>query len=649
MPRGEGIEERVRGDVVDLPEAALERRERRAEREELHRPLAHEIREHERAGDLGRQHVGRGRRRLERDDAAAGDARGVNDAVDRAEAREGRVARLAHGPGIGGVGRRGDHLRAGGFEGGDLFRRNTAARRQQKTRAVDAGQVIGERSADAAGRSGDPVRAAVLEPRRRGRAGTRAGERPREAFPVPISHDRSAVLRVQLTRESVGPERVDRRIARVEIDHAARDVRILLRNDERGAREERAHGGERLAEVDEPVDGEDDRHGRRDARVGQRLRDRHRHPERLRLEVASGTGRVVGEPAEPAHGRRRASFGGQFGEDAREVGAGIESPRELVGAAARERVGASRDDDRPSRRPQPAGEAIDGRVRAADDDRRAMSLRPAAWTGSRPGGDVEPVVDVRRSRRRRGGGRIDPVPLPLERRRRHQHTPAPLVPVVGGPVERHALQPEPCGRGGEDVPIGCRLVALAHRRDGRRARRGAGRLPRQAGERAAGTDLERHARAAGDQRVHAVGEADRLAEVTDPVGRVGRRLGGDPRAGDVRHVRERRRRQRDARDLGGERVEHRIHHRRMKGVRRLEPAARHAARLERGGQAVDRLARSGGDDRPRAVDGRERHVGGKQRREIRLARRHGEHRARLAAPASGGHARRRARAPTRAA
>jgi hypothetical protein len=200
----------------------------------------------------------------------------------------------------------------------------------------------------------------------------------------------------------------------------------------------------------------------------------------------------------------------------------------------------------------------------------------------------------------------EPEALVLEAVRREVDEPAAAMP--GLPVD---VEPVDVERG-ERVQQRLVLVAAVTQRRGEHALVEGGL--RHRGEDRVRADLQEPRRV---ERADAVGEADRLAHLADPV------LG-------ARDVATGRSHDRDARRLVGDRlrdlpelVEHRLHERGVERVRDVEPRSLHAL-VQRRLQRLQRRALAGQHDRPRAVDRRQRHT--VRHRDVLLARLHGEHR-----------------------
>ena len=158
------------------------------------------------------------------------------------------------------------------------------------------------------------------------------------------------------------------------------------------------------------------------------------------------------------------------------------------------------------------------------------------------------------------------------------------------PVDGHTRQPEPADRGGE------RFVFVRVLGDGVDdfVARGPGRmLQRELGQHLAGAGFEQCAGFfVGEEPAHAVGEAHRGAQMARPVLRVGGLRGGHPVAGDAGDDRQLRRVQAHRAHGFGERRDRRLDHRRMKGVRGGEAAARDVALAQFGFENPDGVLRS---------------------------------------------------------
>ena len=153
------------------------------------------------------------------------------------------------------------------------------------------------------------------------------------------------------------------------------------------------------------------------------------------------------------------------------------------------------------------------------------------------------------------------------------------------------------------------------------------------------------------QRREAVGEAHRAAQVARPVAGIGRLLGGDPRAGDVRDERDLRRvATRDPRHLGGERRERPAPS--SPSGRRARCAAGVTCTPCSASSLGERVDRGSGPETTQsagALTAASARSLVEQRQHLRLGQRHGEHRARAAVAASAARARRPARARRRTA
>ena len=99
-------------------------------------------------------------------------------------------------------------------------------------------------------------------------------------------------------------------------------------------------------------------------------------------------------------------------------------------------------------------------------------------------------------------------------------------------------------------------------------------LPRELGERLPRPDFEHHVLLILQQFAHAVREPHRLAHMAGPVLRIACVLFRHPFRRHVRDIGNLRRLEMNLFEQLGERSEHRVHHRRMKCVRSVQPPAR---------------------------------------------------------------------------
>ncbi len=188
----------------------------------------------------------------------------------------------------------------------------------------------------------------------------------------------------------------------------------------------------------------------------------------------------------------------------------------------------------------------------------------------------------RRGRRRRG---VDPVAAALEGVGRQRHPAAPLAGVEPLPVEPRAGDPEPAGGAEQGGEVGAGVLGLAHGGD-HRPLVGRGEVPAdQRREPRPGADLqEGHPGLPGAQRLDAVREAHRLAQVARPVAGVGRLRGVDPGARAARHEGDPRRLRAHRRHPRLERGHHRLGARRVAGEGDLERQRHHPLGGEPGGE-----------------------------------------------------------------
>ncbi len=216
---------------------------------------------------------------------------------------------------------------------------------------------------------------------------------------------------------------------------------------------------------------------------------------------------------------------------------------------------------------------------------------------------------------------LDPVAAAFKGIARQRHAPAVLGALEAAPVD--------AGPGAPQAAQGCehpRLLGaalLCQRGEDTSCAPAAG----QRAERPARPNLQEQAGRLGQQRVQPVCEAHRAAQVGGPIGRIGGLLVADPGAGHVGQIGDLRRRQLHLSHPPGERLEDRIHHGRMKGVRGAQTTAGDALFGEPALQPLDRRQRTGRDAALRRVDrGQGQPVLARQMlRESTLSERHGEH------------------------
>ena len=153
------------------------------------------------------------------------------------------------------------------------------------------------------------------------------------------------------------------------------------------------------------------------------------------------------------------------------------------------------------------------------------------------------------------GARLDPVPLPAEGVGR-QTQQATSFAGQRGEVDIDPRGPRP-GQGEQAVGrVVHLLVRVPQGGDGDRRLDGLAASVRR--QRVTGPQLDEDQRAVGEHRGQAVGEAHRATEVVDPVLRIRRLLGRDPRPAEVGQVWHLWRRQLDAAHDVQERGEDRI-------------------------------------------------------------------------------------------
>ena len=230
--------------------------------------------------------------------------------------------------------------------------------------------------------------------------------------------------------------------------------------------------------------------------------------------------------------------------------------------------------------------------------RTAIGAQFDVWGRKPPGRAPCPALRFRDGQRcvvGRGIGRVgrcrfDEVTLALEHIARQRHPAATLAP------DRRPVQRQPGGRKprervqeegvildrvvgmaqGADHPVGCCAIGLRQGRHG-----------------AAGADLDEQARGILAQRGDAAREIDMVAQVIDPIARVGGLSVRHPGAGAVRQDRDAWRGQRDAAQEGLEFRQDRFQHPRMGGDVDRHALTVDAARDQRRLQRVDPVAGAG--------------------------------------------------------
>ena len=193
----EGVKESVRGAVIHLAEDAADRKRRREQREEIERRVFQRALDRERPPHLRGEHRLGHLRSLQLHEPAAMDFGGVQNAVDRPEARDGAGRERPHLLGVGNVSAGDHHLRARRFEGQEsldipasLLRAGMRRRpigpgfargklhipREHELGPHGPGEALGERQVDLSEAAGQQVDAAFAQTRRRRRVcGVRLG------------------------------------------------------------------------------------------------------------------------------------------------------------------------------------------------------------------------------------------------------------------------------------------------------------------------------------------------------------------------------------------------------------------------------------------------------------------------------------------
>ena len=153
-------------------------------------------------------------------------------------------------------------------------------------------------------------------------------------------------------------------------------------------------------------------------------------------------------------------------------------------------------------------------------------------------------------------------------------------------------------------------------------------LSAQADEGRGGSDLQKIADPAPEQRLDAGLEAHGLARMAYPVVRIGSLAERRHLAGDVGHQRKPRRRKPHPGGLDPQRLQHRLDQRRVEGVRHGQIPALHARRRQPAAHLPDRVRFARDDHAGRRVEARDRHPVGERRQRLpdpALVRQDGRH------------------------
>ena len=199
--------------------------------------------------------------------------------------------------------------------------------------------------------------------------------------------------------------------------------------------------------------------------------------------------------------------------------------------------------------------------------------------------------------------------------------------VESSRIQRHAAAPQLARGLQQGRALRIRRVGQAGHRDNALARR-AELLARQRGQRMARPHFQQHARGCVEHLRQRSGETHRDAQMSRPVFDRTGLAGVEPVAQRGRHQRQLRTAQFDGGKRRAERFQHRLHHRRMEGVRGLQQARGDAVGLQRRAEILDRVARTGHHAGARRVLRRQRQIF-RQARLQRIQRQsHRQHRAR---------------------
>ncbi len=619
---GEGVQEGVGRTVIHQAEGAGDRGERRAEEQEVEPGVREDVAEHEGAGDLGRQNGLGGLPGLELEETSRWHARGVDQAVDRAEALFGGAADLLHVVPPGHVAGQEERLDPAPAQALEDLRRRLLAADQHELRLYRRAQPLRERETDAAGSAGDQVDAS--RPQAQGRGLGRRDPLALEALhPAggPAPGDGFLVRRhLQLRDHAIGPDRGRRRLRSGQIDVETGDAGHFLRDHPAGAEQGGALRVERLA-PDHVVDAA--RHdGERERRAPGPVRPGLRQGEQgeetrsplLHRAVAPEVDDGPGEPAALAQpGDQLVKGLGRVRHGAGHLAA--QSPQALreqgsqPGTVTQDQPGAAVCDRHrgrqqarllPGREPEPVR-----RIAALGE---ALRLR----SGRR--------LPVRRRR-------IDPEAPPLEGIGGQRHAPPGLAPPEGFAVARDSGQPELAqGRRGRG-PVG--LAVIGVRKGGDRGHGGilaAECLEGDAPQGVARADLEKDPAASGAEGADPVAEAHGAHHVLGPVAGIGRLPGGHPGAGGVRDQRDARRTQLERGGDAQAGIQRGLEHPRVEGPGGAQAAADHAAGREVLLQPDDLLFRAGRHAEGGTVDRGEGEPSAQQGRDLALRQGDGQHR-----------------------
>ena len=163
-------------------------------------------------------------------------------------------------------------------------------------------------------------------------------------------------------------------------------------------------------------------------------------------------------------------------------------------------------------------------------------------------------------------GALHDIPLALERISGHLHPLASVIGIERRPRDRYAPHEQLAEAGQHPLPV---VLSLTQARKPRAPGIVGKALASHGGQRRLRTHFQKHAAAGVVRGTNASGEVHGLTDMIDPVVG-GRDVRGDRLAGKVRNHADLRRRVGDGASRAFKRGEHRLHQRRMKGVRDVQ-------------------------------------------------------------------------------
>ncbi len=244
---------------------------------------------------------------------------------------------------------------------------------------------------------------------------------------------------------------------------------------------------------------------------------------------------------------------------------------------------------------------------------------------------VEPLRQVGAFVERGFGGQgealagLDPMALVVELVGGQRHAQALLSTAHLGPIDRRTHAPQTAQHAQHEGLVGDLLVGVAQRIEDRLVGGARRVLAGQRGQGAAGADLEQHRVLVGQQGLQAFGETHGVAQVVDPILRIGGLLGGHPGAGDVGDQRQRGRLHGDALKEGTELFQNRLEHQRVGGDRDAHARGIDLLGCELLLQGVDGGHRARGHRELRAVERGDGQVRAHQGLELGFRQGHAEH------------------------